>query len=228
MKVFLILAALLAGPAHAAERRVLLSDFDRVEIDGDYEVVIAIGRLVPARVTGTPQAIERVSIEQRDRTLVIRPVAGQYTGMKAAGPVRIQASASVVRSVRANGSARVAVARISGPRTDITLGGSILFETGEIRTDALTLSLEGSGQAKLAGQATKAVVILRGSGAIDAKGLDVTDLNVSAEGSGRVDITASKTARVEGLGTAIVAVEGTARCDVTSGGLGIVTCGPRA
>lgn len=227
MKALLVLAAFAAASAHAAERRVLLSDFDRVEIDGDYDVVISTGRLVPVRVSGAPQAIERVSVEQRGRTLVIRPAAGQTLGMSDAGPVRIQASTNAVRSLRASGSARVAVSSLTAPKTDITLGGSVVFETGRVASDELTLSLDGSGQAKLAGRAAKALVILRGSGAIDAKALDIADLNVSAEGSGKVDITASKTARVEGLGTAAITVEGNAKCDVTSGGLGIIACGTR-
>lgn len=226
--LFLLAIALpaLTLPVEAAQRRVLLADFDRFEIDGAYDVEVATGRLAPAIVSGTSQAIERVRVELRGRTLVIRPVAGQSRSTMSAGPVLIRVSTGKVRSVAASGAARVSVESMTAPKTDISLGGAVLFNVGQLKTDDLTLSFEGSGQAKVTGRSTKAVLFFRGSGAIDARALSIDDLELSAEGSGKVSIAAVKTARVEALGTAEVTVEGTAKCTVRSGGLGIVVCGP--
>lgn len=82
--------AALAAAAPAAERRHTVTDFDRVHVEGPFEVTLATGRPSSAVVSGSPAAIERVSIEVQGRVLRIRPnrsAWGGYPG-EGAGPVR--------------------------------------------------------------------------------------------------------------------------------------------
>jgi hypothetical protein len=59
----LLLAPLMAAPAHAAERGYSVTDFDRIRIDGPYRVTLTTGRSPGARAVGAQAAIEGVAVE---------------------------------------------------------------------------------------------------------------------------------------------------------------------
>ena len=67
-----LVAALAALPATAAERRIGLTSFDRIVVEGDYLVEVTGSTRVGAVATGEPGALDLLSIEVRDRTLFIR------------------------------------------------------------------------------------------------------------------------------------------------------------
>ena len=86
-----LLSSAVSSQAIAAERTLSVTTFDRVRIDGPYKVKVATGVSPFAKVSGSPAAIDGVSVDQQGRTLIIRnnPSAwGGYQG-KGRGPVEI-------------------------------------------------------------------------------------------------------------------------------------------
>ena len=84
-----LLALAAAAPAGAAERLYSVTDFDRVQVDGPYQVTLTTGRASGARAEGSAEALERVSIEVQGSTLRVRAnrsAWGGYPGERA-GPV---------------------------------------------------------------------------------------------------------------------------------------------
>lgn len=223
----LVLTSALAAPVHATERRVLLSDFDRVEVNGDYAVDIVLGRSAPARVIGAPKAIEQVRVEVRGNTLVIRAAPGLYDANAGRdyGDVRIRVAATALRAIRVDGRSNVSISRLAGPKLDIGLGGSGQIDVTALSTSNLSVTLDGAGRINMTGRAAEATIALRGSGIIDGQALTVGDLDVKAEGSGNATLSATKTARIDAVGTPTVNVTGTAACTVRNTGMGTVTCG---
>ncbi|HXG82131.1 MAG TPA: hypothetical protein VNJ05_10065, partial [Sphingomicrobium sp.] len=89
----LVLASLPAGAAPpAAKRNYTVTDFDRIRIDGPYQVSLKTNVAPFARATGSQAALDGVSIEVQGRTLVVREGKngwGGYPGENS-GPVTIE------------------------------------------------------------------------------------------------------------------------------------------
>src|ERR1044072_6636823 len=87
-------AAPAAPPAGAVERRYPVTDFDRVQVDGAYQVALTTGVSSGASAQGSSEALDRVSIDVQGNTLRVRPnraAWGGYPGDRK-GPVVISLS----------------------------------------------------------------------------------------------------------------------------------------
>jgi hypothetical protein len=82
------LAALAAAPAAAAERTYSVTDFDRIQVEGPFEVVLATGLSSKVRASGSTEALDRLSIGVEGGTLRIRVNRSAWGGAPgaAAGP----------------------------------------------------------------------------------------------------------------------------------------------
>src|SRR5947199_206515 len=114
-------AALAAAPADAAERAYPVADFDRIQIEGPFEVTLATGLSSRVRATGSAEALDRVSVGLDGKALRVEDV--QLTA-DTAGTITL-------------GSARSAKILATGPG-DVTVGGS----------PACTVDNKGAGQVR--------------------------------------------------------------------------------
>src|SRR5687767_13591401 len=122
-----LLALAAASPAGAAEQRVMVSDFDRVQVEGPYQVNLTTGRTSAAVAIGTRAALDRVSIEVQGRTLRVRAnrsAWGGYPGEEGGGPVRIEATTNELRAGTIIGAGSLSVDRAKGLRIDLSVSGS--------------------------------------------------------------------------------------------------------
>ena len=79
----LVLASLPANPAHGAApatRTYSVTSFDRIRIDGPYKVALKTNVSPFARATGSPLALDGLSIGVEGRTLVVRTGSGGWGG----------------------------------------------------------------------------------------------------------------------------------------------------
>lgn len=216
-----------AAPAAAAERSYPVTDFDRVEVQGPYEVTLVTGRSSSARVIGSAQALESVSIDVQGSQLRVRRNAsawGGYPGERA-GPVRIEISTRDLRAVSVIGGGKVSVDRVRGLRADLSVSGSGRIEVARIEADNLIIGLLGSGRIAAAGSAKQVRATVQGSGDLAAPALTADDLTLVAETAGDIAISARRTAKLRTGGSGDVAIGGTATCTVTGAGTGSVRCG---
>jgi hypothetical protein len=77
-----------------------------------------------------------------------------------------------------------------------------------LQLDELSLALNGSGQATLAGKATRCDASLAGSGRIDAARLQADSVRVSISGSGGADVQAVRALTVNIAGSGDVTYSG--------------------
>src|SRR3954465_10497005 len=112
--LFALLIAAAAAPAAAAERNYPVTDFDRVQVEGPYEVVLVTGTGSGARATGSAAALERVTVEVQSGVLKIHPNRSGWGGYPGANadPVRIAASTRQLRAATVIGAGTLAVDRI--------------------------------------------------------------------------------------------------------------------
>ncbi|HEY0043011.1 MAG TPA: DUF2807 domain-containing protein [Allosphingosinicella sp.] len=225
MPVFLALCA--AAPALAAERSYSVTDFDRVQVDGPYEVRLVTGRSSSAKASGSQQALDRVSVEVQGRTLRVRENRAAWgNSREAAGsPVTVELSTRLVRGATVTGPGSLSVLGAQGLKVDLALSGSGTLDVTGVAADDLTVGLLGSGRITVAGKAKQMRATVRGSGDLDAGALATEDTLLGAASNGTVVVAAKRTARVTASGQGKVEVIGTPSCILSGPTAARVKCG---
>ena len=222
-----LLALAVAAPASAAERRYTLTDFDRIQVDGPYQVTLATGRSTSALATGDQGAIDRVSLEVQGRVLRVRPNRSAWGGYPGAGngTVRIAVTTHDLRGATVNGSGAVEIDKARSMKFDAAISGSGRIGIAALETDILTLGLVGGGKLALAGKAKSLRAAISGSGDLDAAALRVEDADLKADTSGTISLAVGRAAKITATGAGDVTVAGKPACTVSQTGAGRVTCG---
>ncbi|WP_343517999.1 DUF2807 domain-containing protein [Sphingomonas sp.] len=227
--VLLIPLALFAAGAAPApeERRVLLTGFDRIRVDGPFAVHVVAGSPA-ATVSGDRRAVERVSVRNQGGVLVVSrniQTSDGWSGNEALATVTV--AVPRLRTANINGGGKLEIDRIEGQRVELGVNGAGSLNVAQIAADQLVTTLTGTGLIKLgAGTARTARFMNYGAGSIDATGLAVNDLTVHSQSAGDASFTARFTAALSVLGTGAVRVAGNAACKIA--GPGPASCGSKA
>ncbi|HEX8668349.1 MAG TPA: head GIN domain-containing protein [Allosphingosinicella sp.] len=216
-----------AAPAEAAERTYSVTDFDRVQVEGPFQVTLATGRPSTARAIGTADAIARVAVEVQGRTLRIRRNRSGWGGYPgdAVAPVRIEVAARSLRAAAVTGSGSLAIDRASGLRVDVSVSGSGSLAIGSVEADTLIVGLLGSGTITAGGKAKTLRATVQGSGDFDGRGLRGDDLQLTADTAGTVAVGAVRTAKVNAAGAGEVEILGNPACTLSGPAAASVRCG---
>jgi hypothetical protein len=217
----------LAAPAFAADRRYTVTDFDRIQVEGAFDVVLKTGKAPSARAIGDNEALERVSIEVQGRILKVRPnrsAWGGYPG-KDAGAVAIELTTRELRAASVTGSGSLAIDKAKAMRFDLTLSGSGRLSIGRVEADNLVVGLVGAGRMSVGGKVKRLKATVQGSGDFDGAGLVVEDAQIRADTSGAIALAATRTSDVVSSGAGDTTVAGKSACTVKALGSGRVRCG---
>jgi hypothetical protein len=225
----LIAASLLFLPASAdaADRTYAIGSFDRIRIDGPFDVRLDTGKAPSARADADPRTLDRLAIRVEGGTLIIRMGNdgwGETPTTAGKAPV-ITLSTPTLRSVNVNAGARLTVGGMAGQRIDLAINGSGVLTVNGIAADQLNATVIGSGSVTLSGRAAKTRLMTNGPGSIDAGALDVSDLIVRLDGTGETRAAARYTAAVTTTGLGRVTVSGEPACVIKAMAGGPVTCG---
>lgn len=221
----LAIAALLsASPAVAAERNYSVTSFDRIRVDGPYEVRLRTNVAPFARASGSQASLDGVSIKVEGRTLIVR--AGQawggYPG-EGRGPVTIEVGTHDLTTAWVNGAGAVMIDKVRGLSFDLAIQGSGVARIGIADVDQMKIGLSGSASARLGGRAAKLTATVRGTSSLDAETLAVKDAVIGTEGPSLIRASVSGTAKVDALGLASVALGGSPSCILKTQGSATVT-----
>lgn len=220
--IALALTPQVAAPPMQVERRLMLTGFDRVRVDGPFTVEVRAGP-GPNRVVGDPRSINAVQVRVDGRTLVVsaerddrgRPIA-------ASSPV-VELSNDRLAAVAADGAGTIRIDRMAGPRVDIALSGDGTVTIGTVEAEVVNAMLIGSGKLTLSGRGRQGRFAVNGPGSIYAAALTIDTLQVRSEGAGHSRYRARYTADVSAEGSGSVTVEGSPRCQQR--GTATIRCG---
>lgn len=226
-RIMLLLALAAATPAAAAERTFIVTDFDRVQIEGPFEVTLATGRPSRAIARGDNRALDRVDIDVQGRLLKIRRNISAWGGNpgEQAGPVTIELGTRLLRSAVVRGGGSLGVDRAEGLRIELSLTGNGRIAVETLASDNVDVALIGSGRIQLGGEAKSFRAAVDGAGDLDAADLIVDDAQINAGTAGKVTLAVTRTAKVNATGSGDVEITGSPACTVTTRGAGRVTCG---
>ena len=226
MKHAAFAALLLAAPAGAAERNYSVTTFDRVRIDGPYQVTLKTNVSPFARASGTQAALDSVSIKVEGRTLVVRANSGAgwggYPG-EARGPVTIEVGTHEVSSASINGAGALLIDRVKGLSFDLSVQGAGTMRIDNAEVDLLKAGLSGSASARISGRAAKLTAMVRGTSSLEAETLAAKDAVIGAEGPAMIRASISGTAKVNAVGLASVTLAGAPSCITKTQGSATVT-----
>ncbi|CAN5172824.1 hypothetical protein BH09PSE3_BH09PSE3_17250 [soil metagenome] len=227
MRNLALLLALLPAPALASQRSLTVTEFNRIRIEGTFNIEIVTGHGPSARVTGSEQAVERTDIKNQGQMLIVRSSASSWGGMPGDNPgvATIRLTTSELRTVGSSGASTVKINHMQGQSVSVGQDGSGAVNVGSVTADTLDLAMAGAGSLTVAGKAAQVHVAVRGAGTFDASALATTDLRLTLEGSATVKVAAGRSANIVANGTGSVVVAGTPACTVVNRGSGSVACG---
>ena len=226
---FALLAASLASPADAAERRYSVTSFDRIRIDGPFEVRIKTGSAPSAQAEGDATALDALTLAVEGQTLIVRRQQGDAGGRNAP-PSRlltITLGTPVLRGVNVNAGGRLSVDKMAAQRIDLSINGAGTLGVAAIDADQLNATITGAGTMTLVGKAGKARYLITGPGSYEAAKLIANDVFVTAAGTGDTHVAARYTADIVSSGLGAVIVAGSPACRVRATGGGAVVCTPK-
>lgn len=220
-------ALLLAAPVSAAEKRFGLSSFEAIEVTADVVVEVVARAPVSAVATGSPAALDRLTVEARDGKLVIgqKIYAGDENRRQPLEPVTLRINAANLQSATLVGAGSLQVDQLKGARVSIGLRGPGRVTVGTVTSDRLTVAMIGNGTMTLGGTAKTAQMTLSGAGVVDAGNLKVDALVSDSEGTGDHVFNAVKSAAITARGVGKTVVLGRPVCTVRNAGSGTVQCG---
>lgn len=225
MRITLVALALLPSILLAAERRETITDFDRIRVEGSFDVNVTTGRGTSLVMAGTPAAIDATLVAVNGRMLTIRRKTSGWTYDRNTGPVTIRITVPALYDAQLLGSGSLRIDRMRGGRASIGVSGSGGLQVGSVVADRGDITLQGSGRVVAGGQIAQLRAANQGSGSLDTSALATADLVAVATGSGTTALAASRSARITATGSGSVTVAGNPACTVTSTGSGTVSCG---
>ena len=216
------------GPSGQAGRKDFpVGAFDRIELAGSPDVVVAVGAGPAVVAEGDTGLIERLDVRVEDGILKIGHKKGSWSfgWSKDKSPLRIHVTAPALRGASLTGSGDMRIDKVQADNFAAAMTGSGDMDIGQLRARTAAFAVTGSGDIRAAGAAESASYSVTGSGAVHAAGLEVKRASVKVMGSGNVDARASETADVSVMGSGDAVVSGTAKCSVNKAGSGDARCG---
>jgi hypothetical protein len=229
MRSFLLAAAfgLIVSPAAAATRNFGITDFQKVRVDGPYKVRLTTGVAPFARASGSQDALDRIAVDVRGDTLVVRSNLDSWGGYpgKDSGPVEIIVGTHDLSAAWLNGSGVLSIDRVKGLSFNLSVQGSGASEVGQANVDQLNISIIGTASARLAGQARKVTAVIRGISTLDAGGLSSNDATLGADGAATIAANVRDSVTVDAKGPATVNLTGGPACTLrVSGSASVSGC----
>ena len=224
----LLLLAVIASPAAAAERRVAIGSFDRVRVDGPFAVHIDAGRSPGGTIAGDAGAIENVELHVDGSTLVIQRGTGGWAERPRAAsttPIVVTLGTVTLTAALVIAGGQLSITAMHGDRIDLSVTGTGTIVVGDAKAESLNATVIGAGSVTVAGRVGQARLVTNGSGTIDAHALDAGDLLLRLDGPGITRASARYTAAVDNVGLGQVTVTGSPRCTVRAAAGGPVACG---
>jgi len=223
----LLLASLpsASDAAAPATRNFSVTSFDRIRIDGPYKVELRTNVSPFARASGSPLALDALSVAVEGRTLIVRRGSGGWGGYDGEnrGPVTIEVGTPDLRTAWINGAGALTVDRVRGLSFDLAIQGAGVARIDRVEVDQLKAGVTGAGSVRLAGKAASLTATIRGTSSFEGDDLLVKDAVIGVEGPSIVRANVGNSAKVDALGLAAVTLTGNPACTVKAQGSATVS-----
>jgi hypothetical protein len=216
MRTFILAAAIcaLAAPANATTRNFGITGFSKIRVDGPYKVSLRTGVAPFANASGSALALDGLTIEVRDDTLIVHNNLDSWSGYpgKDVGPVEISLGTHELSAAWLNGSGSLSINHVQGLKFGLSVQGSGSADIAQAAVDQFNVSVLGTASARLAGHAGMVTAVIRGISTLDASALSTRDATLGADGAATIAADISGTVKVDASGPATVKLTGGPAC----------------
>jgi len=205
----------IAGSGVTTTDRRSMPAFDRIDLSGEFDVVVDVGRPRSVAITGDDNLVPLVRAEVRNGTLHI----DREKDFRSRRDIRIEIGVESLNGLHSGGSSDVTVRNVRSPAFDLGVSGSSdLFASGEFGD--LDASISGSGEIHLDGSADEIEGSVSGSGELDMLQVSARTARIDVSGSGEASVNVSERleANVSGSGDVRYAGRPAVQGDVSGSG----------
>lgn len=228
LRPLLLLALLAPGAATAADRRVAVGSFDRLRVEGPFDVRVTTGVSPGATLSGDRASIAAVELRTDGSTLIVRPGQLGEAARTGTGPIAVALATPALATLNVVGGSKVTVGRMKGQRVEVSLAGAGAASVAGADAEQLNVTVIGAGTVTISGgRVARARLVASGPGGLDAAAVDVGDLTAHLDGLGTIRANARYSAQASNTGLGTVTIAGHPKCQVAKGG-GAVSCGTAA
>jgi hypothetical protein len=210
------------NPLGRASRTFEAAGFDRIDLTGTPDVIVAVGGQPSVRADGDAADLERLQIEVVNGILRIGTRPGVSSPQH---PVVVHVTVPALRGAAITGTGDMNIDHVQGQAFAATVGGTGDLDVRQLRVTEASFSVTGAGGIRASGGASRTNASLNGVGDLSLSGFETVDATVSLVGTGDIALRATGTAQVQLTGTGGVTIAGGARCTIARTGLGAVSCG---
>lgn len=230
LRRFIILALIAsAAPAHAADRSYVVTNFDRIRVDGPFSVRVEVGTGgAAASASGDERTLGDLDISVEGTTLTVRKGSqgwGERGETRGPSPV-VTLRTPAVRGATVVGGAKLTLSgRVRTNRFDVQVTGAGTIDATGVDADDVVVTVIGNGNVTLAGRAARARFSTNGGGTIAATALDAGDVLALMDGAGETRASARYTADLTNRGLGLITISGSPKCTVRGQSTGPIQCG---
>lgn len=206
-----------------APRLANLKGFDGITLEGPDDVVVTPGSEFSVTTEGDPDAVRLLNLYVRDGVLHVGRHRGRE-GHSQDNGATVRITMPALSRVWMAGSGNVDVDKVDGKEFNVMMAGSGRLQVEEALTDAVRLTVRGSGEIAMGGNAQELSVNVIGSGNVDTNALIAHSANIVVAGSGRVSAHADRDAKLVVTGSGSAQVQGTSQCQIQKIGSGEAEC----
>jgi hypothetical protein len=184
--------------ASAAQRAFNLTAFSALELDLPARYVIREAGTASARVSGEPEVIDRIVVEQHaDRVKIYVPGT-----ISIQGQLVIEVDTVGLNELLVTGAGQVEASGFTGSEFSLRLTGAPIVSIGKLDVRRLSVDMQGSGSVDASGRAS--AERMRVAGAASWRGADLAadSVEIQVQGSPNVEVMARAqlTVRLVGAG----------------------------
>lgn len=231
------------GEGPVVEKEMRVASFDRVEVEGSFDVVVNQETTQSILAVGQENIIGKLQLDVVDNTLFVSLEPGNYLNYD----LEVRIFVPTVKSVSLNGSGNIELGtfvklnglelKLEGSGDIETTDKSVLEVIGDVdveldgsgdvdvklKANNVRVNLDGSGDVDLVGTAQRLEAKLDGSGDIDCMKLEAAEANVELDGSGNIDVHAKRKLKADLNGSGDIRYKGEPKVEVSIDGSGSIT-----
>ncbi len=223
-----VLSFCLPSVSQAKDRKLLISSFEDIVVEGDLIVNIITGKSPSAIASGDRNAIDTLRMSQSGDQLTLTQTNAVYSneGARNAAPLSITITNRSLRNVTMRGSGQLTINELRQTgNSRIKLFGSGQINIARVTISALDVAISGNARLSIdSGKIRDAKVTIDGSGGYIAAGVEHSILSLSQNGGAETTAKVLDRANISNSGAGIVTITGKGKCDISRAGIGSINC----
>lgn len=220
-----VVAACLASSAQAAERKFMVSSFDKLIVEGDLNVQLTTGKAPSAIASGEKRAVDTVNIERSGTTVTVRYRPSAVTRSKTGEPVTLTLTTHNIGTIILRGSAVMTADTVKAPNSRVEIIGAGSLTINDIKSDKLISIVQGSAKFAIAkGAVATGDMLIDGAADIAAPDLIFNELRLIQNGQAKSLLRAERKVEISTAGSGSVEILGKATCFIREAGNAKIRC----